>query len=78
MPFLYENNLSKYALLMMRPNGNKMDSGTLKLKMFELIKPDIIFDDDPVACKMFAKAGYTVLQVHGYRAEENSTDRIPC
>lgn len=53
--------------LLMRPVLVKGSTQELKLNWFEEHKPSLIIDDDPELVGLARKAGYTVMQVHGYR-----------
>jgi len=56
-----------YRRLLMRLGGSTESTQELKLLWFNEFKPDLIIDDDPTVVEAARKAGFTVLQVHGYR-----------
>lgn len=53
--------------LLMRPTGTSGGTQGLKMGWFEEIRPNLIIDDDPAVVELATKAGFTVLQVHGFR-----------
>jgi uncharacterized HAD superfamily protein len=65
--------------LFLRKDSDKRPTHEIKLEWYAAIKPDIILEDDPIVVAAARKAGYTVLQVHGYRSNnfEHIGDGIP-
>ena len=71
----YLNSKSYSLRLLMRPIRNYDKPEDLKLRYCRWCKPDLILEDDPRVVSILVKEGFTVLQVHGYRA--TSTDTVP-
>lgn len=65
--------------LFLRKDSDKRPTHEIKLEWYASIKPDIILEDDPIVVAAARKAGYTVLQVHGYRSNnfKHLGDGIP-
>ena len=61
--------------LLMRPVGDIRPSAELKMGIIRELKPSLVIDDDPEVVEAARIAGFTVLQVHGYRM--SATDSIP-
>ncbi len=61
--------------LLMRPNGDTRPSAELKLEIIRQLKPSLVIEDEPEVVEAVRAAGFTVLQVHGYRLSKN--DSIP-
>ncbi|KKK71390.1 hypothetical protein LCGC14_2914390 [marine sediment metagenome] len=61
--------------LLMRSDKDPRSGTEIKLEWFREIQPDLIIDDSPDTAKAAAAAGFTVLQVHGFRATPN--DMVP-
>ena len=59
-----------------RDNGNKDPGWKVKLEMYNRLKPDLIFEDEPETINAALLAGYTVVQVHGHR-DAKKADYIP-
>lgn len=66
-----------FTELRMRPDGDKSSSAELKGKWYTDLRPDLVIDDDPFVVRAARLAGYTVLQIVGYRVDGNSPDMIP-
>ncbi|MDD3493597.1 MAG: hypothetical protein PHZ19_08905, partial [Candidatus Thermoplasmatota archaeon] len=68
-----------YDELLLRDDNDARPTHIIKLEWYGGMKPDLILDDDPVVANTAHKAGYTVLQVHGYRSSSMGSrgDGIP-
>ena len=62
--------------LRMREVGDVRPSVEIKLGFCKGLKPSLVFEDEPRAAGLLADAGFTVLQVHGFRLDKD-VDRIP-
>jgi uncharacterized HAD superfamily protein len=62
--------------LRMREVGDARPSAEIKLEFCRELKPSLVFEDEPRASGLLADAGFTVLQVHGFRLDKDM-DHIP-
>lgn len=69
-----ELNISSQTLLM-RPDRDQRSGTEIKMEWFRDIKPDLIIDDSPEIVEAAIKEGFTILQVHGFRATPK--DMVP-
>lgn len=64
-----------YELIMI--NSHRYESAAdFKLSVCHIARPDIIFEDEPRAVKKFTDAGFKVVQVHGYRHNEQDNNPL--
>lgn len=63
--------------LWMRPDNCSRSTQDIKMEWAEGLRPDLIIDDDPTVVKLAVGCGFTVLQVHGYRAGNADHDHMP-
>lgn len=61
--------------LLMRTNGDTRPGTEIKLEWFRKLQPDLVIDDSPETAEAATNEGFTVLQVHGFRATPN--DMVP-
>ena len=64
----WENSLYKIGLrLFMNKKSGSIPTRDFKLDLYKYLQPDLIIEDEPQSVRLFKKAGFKVLQVHGYR-----------
>ena len=66
---------SSYYKLKMRPSRTQLTTEELKMGWYQELQPQLIIEDEPKIVKAATEAGFTVLQVHGFRVTEN--DMVP-
>lgn len=59
----------------MRQEGDFRPTIDIKLEVIRELRPSLVIEDEPKAVKVLKDEGFTVLQVHGYRATEE--DYVP-
>jgi beta-phosphoglucomutase-like phosphatase (HAD superfamily) len=73
------NHFPLYEQLMLRADDDNRPTHKIKLEWYKELKPDLIIEDDPVVVAAARSAGYTILQVHGFRSSSMGSrgDGIP-
>ena len=72
---MYSVYFSYSTRLLMRPNNDSRLTCEIKMEWFRELRPDLVIDDDPAVVKAATKAGFIVLQVHGFRITDE--DMVP-
>lgn len=73
--FRYATVTGSGLSLLMRSGTDTGPTTAIKLKCCDILKPDLVLEDEPDAVSALVTAGYKVLQVHGYRI--SGKDGIP-